>query len=118
MSEDEKFMLTRQQLHELMDIADKRTQGMFETFVGIMRSAVEEYPNGDLYEFLANQALLFVQCVVDGKMIGIDDPGKYFADCGFDDEKIEVLVKVFEATKEIVQRMDAGEQLMLWGADK
>lgn len=103
---------------EILNIANKRTTDMFETFVGVMRQAVEAYPDGDLYEFLADQALVFVQCVVDGGMLSVGDLGRYFADCGFDDERVEVLVKTFEAVTEIKRRMDAGEQLLLWEADK
>ncbi len=118
MSKAKERKISEAVVDEILDIANKRTTDMFETFVGVMRQAVEAYPNGDLYDFLADQALVFVECVVDGRMLRIDDMGKFFADCGFDDEKADVLVKTFEATKEIKRRMDAGEQLLLWGAGK
>lgn len=118
MSKEQKFELTMNQLYELMTIADKRTQGMLEAFVGVIVAAVDMYPSGDLYHFLAEQTVIFAGCVVDGKMMRIDDIEEFFRDCGFDAEKVKFMIWLYDGIAEAVSKQDAGEQLLLWGAEK
>jgi len=115
---DERFEITMKELMELIGIADKRTLDVVDTFEGIIKTAVEMYPSGDLYDFLAEQTVVFAGCVVEGKIIRIDDLGKFFGECGFDDEKVEDMLLRYEILKEASKQIQGNEQLMLWGAEK
>lgn len=118
MKADERFEITMMELMELIGIADKRTLDVVDTFEGIVKTAVDMYPSGDLYDFLAEQTVVFAGCVIEGKIIRIDDLGKFFAECGFDDETVEEMVGRYEILKEAAKQLQGNEQLMLWGAEK
>lgn len=114
MKVDERFEITMKELLELIGIADKRTLDVVDTFEGIIKTAVDMYPSGDLYDFLAEQTVVFAGCVIEGKIIRIDNLGKFFGDCGFDDEKVEEMVGRYEIIKEASRQLQGNEQLLLF----
>lgn len=118
MTEKEVSKLKQDRFVEILNLANKRTSDVVATFSGIIGTAVRMYPSGDLYDFLADQTVVFTGCVIEGGMVRIDDLEWFFADCGFDDEKIEEMVKLYAGLSEVGRRLDAGEQLLLWGAEK
>ncbi len=118
MSKAEKQKRNEEWLVRLLDLANMRTIDVVATFVGLISSSVRHYPSDELYEFLADTTVVFAGGIIEGQLVKIDDLEWFFAECGFDTEKIKEMVKVYEGISEVVRRLDAGEQLLLWEADK
>ncbi len=118
MSKAKKKKRNEEWLARLFERANLRAIDVVGTFVALINSAVRMYPSGELYEFLADQTVIFAGCIIEGGMVRIDDMEWFFSECGFDAEKVGEMVKVYEGLAEVSRRLDAGEQLMLWEANK
>ncbi|MBA7485396.1 hypothetical protein ES707_20942 [subsurface metagenome] len=96
MREDEVFEMTWAEILQLISIRDKKTVDAVDIFVSMVHTAVGEYPQGELYDFLAFQTALYAAMVVSGKVLTISDPRQFFRTCGFDSEEIERMIIRFE----------------------
>ncbi len=76
---------------EDLEAANKRTQQALDTFSSSIQIAVERYPQGDLYDFLALQTVVFAVAVQQGGLINFEYIGSFFEDCGFDRETVMVM---------------------------
>ncbi len=96
--------------------AQERTVGVVETFSSLMHIAVEKYPQGDLYEFLADQTTLFALCVMLDGMVSFDNVGDFFVDCGFDGETVFGMMDDYWAVKGLDDWKTVGvvEALDIW----
>ncbi len=73
---------------EHLEAANKRTADMLGTFSSSIQIAVERYPQGDLYDFLALQTVVFAVAVQQGGLINFEEPWRFSLDCGFDWETV------------------------------
>ncbi len=83
------------------DAANQRTVGMVDLFLFLVQSAVEEYPEGDLYDFLSFKTTAFAACAVQGDLIAFEDVGSFFADCGFDKETVKWMVRDYNGALKV-----------------
>jgi hypothetical protein len=112
MTEDEKFEMTWGELLEIVSDRDKRTIEVVDAFVSLVRMAVEQHPQGDLYDFLAFETAAFAVLVVSGKVIDISDPRQFFRTCGFDSEAVERMFIQFQLgvkTDQKLKLLEAGK---------
>jgi hypothetical protein len=73
--------------------ANQRTLDLLTGFLGLVGAAVEQYPQGDLYEFLSCRTAAFAVYAVKHDLIRFEDVGSFFADCGFDKETVAEMVQ-------------------------
>ncbi len=77
--------------------ANQRTLDLLTGFLGLVGAAVEQYPQGDLYEFLSSRTTAFAVYAVKHDLIRFEDVGSFFADCGFDKETVAGMVQDYNA---------------------
>lgn len=77
------------------DAANQRTVDMVNLFAYLIRSAVEEYPEGDLHDFLSLNTAEFAACAVKEDLISFDDVGSFFRNCGFDKKTVAWMVQAY-----------------------
>jgi len=118
MKAGKKTRLTKNQLIENVDGANKRTLAVVDTFVCMIGMALRDYPQGDLRDFLADQAVIFAVCVNEGRMMIIDDLGWFFGECGFDFEEVQEMIEHYDGIDYHEHHEQPGQQLMLWGNKK
>lgn len=77
------------------DAANQRTVDIVNLFAFLIRSAVEEYPQGELHTFLTFNTVTFAAGAVKDDLISFADIGSFFADCGFDKWTIAYMVQTY-----------------------
>ncbi len=82
---------------EDLEAAAERTQHVLDIFTEITRLAVEKYPQGDLYDFLAFEAVAMAACAQLDKVINFSEVWRFFADCGFDQETVAEMMDDYHA---------------------
>ncbi len=105
MREDEKFEMTWGELLQIVADRDKKAVDAVDIFASIVRQAVRDYPQGNLYDFLALQVPLYAALVVSAKVVTISDPRQFFRACGFDSETIERMFVQFQLAVKADQKL-------------
>ncbi|MBA7484473.1 hypothetical protein ES707_20000 [subsurface metagenome] len=79
------------------DAANQRTLDLLDLFRLLIRSALEEYPQGDLYEFLSLETTSFAVYAMKRDLISFEDIGSFFRGCGFNEETVTWMVQDYYA---------------------
>ena len=79
------------------DAANQRTLDLLNAVRLLIRSAVEEYPQSDLYEFLYFETISFAVHVAKRDLISFEDIGDFFRRCGFDEGTVTGMVNCYYA---------------------
>ncbi len=97
MAEDEFDGLVGMVPLEHLEAANERIQHALVIFSEITRLAVEKYPQGDLYDFLAFEAVAFAAVAQLDKVINFPEVRLFFENCGFDRETVTEMCDEYHA---------------------
>ncbi len=78
---------------EAVEEANERMLGLVALFAEVVKWGIDDYPQDAVHEVLETQAVAFAQCAVARDLISFEDVGNFFATCGFDRKRVEVMVR-------------------------